>query len=97
MHFKRLKRFGYINCIVTIDDLINRSDVLDVFSFLGLLLLYLMFLLLYLCMMCVCRILIKITYLLNRLTSCRPKIPGRTRRDPVGLGHITNCPSVGWV
>ena len=26
MHFKRLKRFGYINCIVTIDDLINRSE-----------------------------------------------------------------------
>jgi len=27
-YFKRLKRFGYINCIVrpTIDDLINRSE-----------------------------------------------------------------------
>ena len=41
-------------------------DVLDVFSFLGLLLLYLMFLLLYLCVMCVCRISIKITYLLKK-------------------------------
>jgi len=35
---------------------------LDVFSFLGLLLLYLMFVLLYLCVMCVCRISINITY-----------------------------------
>ena len=35
------------------------------YSFLGLLLLYLMFLLLYLCVMCVCRISIKITYLLT--------------------------------
>jgi len=26
MHFKRLKRFGYIHCIVTIDDLISRSE-----------------------------------------------------------------------
>ena len=33
--------------------------------FLGLLLFYLMFLLLYLCVMCVCRISIKITYLLT--------------------------------
>ena len=37
---------------------------LDVFSFLGLLLLYQMFLLLYLCVMCFCRISIKITYIL---------------------------------
>jgi len=24
--FKRLRRFGYINCVMTIDDLIDRSD-----------------------------------------------------------------------
>ena len=40
--------------------------------FLGLLLFYLMFLLLYLCVMCVCRISIKITYLLTCLSRTRP-------------------------
>ena len=45
------------------------------YSFLGLLLLYLIFLLLYLCVMCVCRISIKITYLLTYLGHPAHKSP----------------------